>query len=311
MSRETSTMPSSIDTLANAEETTPIGVTKTLAPAAIAPSAAASDPFSFSLPGTTGKGVLLLHGLTGAPAEMRYMARQLNREGFAVHAPLMAGHGVSADLLLKTNYRHWVASVVAAFDRFANEVDEVYVAGICLGGLLGVALAKERPAVKGLAVYSVTFNHDGWSMPKGYRSGRMLKHLGSLPFVRRIGVPEAPPYGIKNERLREWIIAAPDMGVEGSLDVFPLGALAQQYGLADHVARIGGQVKTPTLIIHAEEDDQAHPRNAKRLRSVLGGPVSIEWLNNSYHMIHVDQQRAEVARLTNRFFSDPDAALRA
>lgn len=270
-----------------------------------------ADPaarFSFSLPGANGKGVMLIHGLTGAPDEMRYLARQFNRDGYTVFAPMLAGHGVSGEALLKTGWRDWLASMVAAYDRFAAEVEEVYVAGICLGGLLGVALAKERPAIKGLAVYSVTFNHDGWSMPKFYRSGRVLKRIGSLPFVRKIAVPEAPPYGIKNERLRDWVANAPDMGVEGALDSFPLGALAQQYGLADYVVRHGRKVTTPTLIIHAEEDDQAHPRNAKRLRNVLGGPVRIEWLHNSYHMVHVDQQRSEVARLTREFFENPVGA---
>ena len=267
--------------------------------------AGAAARFSFSLPGTNGKGVMLIHGLTGAPDEMRYLARQFNHHGYTVFAPMLAGHGVSGSDLLKTGWRDWLASMITAYDAFAKEVDEVYVAGICLGGLLGVALAKERPAIKGLAVYSVTFNHDGWSMPKIYRSGRMLKHIGSLPFLRKIGVPEAHPFGIKNERLRDWVASAPDMGVEGALDSFPLGALAQQYGLADHVVRIGRKVTTPTLIIHAEEDDQAHPRNAKRLRGVLGGPVRIEWLHNSYHMVHVDQQRSEVARLTRQFFEHP------
>jgi carboxylesterase len=267
----------------------------------------AASRFSFSLPGENGKGVLLIHGLTGAPDEMRYLARQFNRDGYTVYAPMLAGHGVDGKLLLTTGWRDWLASIVAAYDDFSKTVDEVYVAGICLGGLLGVALAEKRPAIKGLAVYSVTFNHDGWSMPKVYRSGRMLKHVGSLPFVRRLGVPEAPPFGIKNERLRDWVANSPDMGVAGALDSFPLGALAQQYGLADHVVRIGRKVTTPTLIIHAEEDDQAHPRNAKRLRAVLGGPVRIEWLHNSYHMVHVDQQRSEVARLTRLFFENPRA----
>ena len=224
--------------------------------------------FSFSLPGTNGKGVMLIHGLTGAPDEMRYLARQFNHHGYSVYAPMLAGHGVSGSDLLKTGWRDWLASMVKAYDAFAREVDEVYVAGICLGGLLGVALAMERPAIKGLAVYSVTFNHDGWSMPKVYRSGRMLKHVGSLPFIRKLKVPEAPPFGIKNERLRDWVANAPDMGVDGALDSFPLGALAQQYGLADYVVRNGRKVTTPTLIIHAEEDDQAH--SAQRQAAARG-----------------------------------------
>ena len=36
--------------------------------------------------------------------------------------------------LLKTDWRDWVDSAGAAYEAFAREVDEVYVAGICAGG---------------------------------------------------------------------------------------------------------------------------------------------------------------------------------
>jgi carboxylesterase len=37
--------------------------------------------------------VLLIHGLTGSPFEMKYLARQLNRAGFTVKGPCLAGRG--------------------------------------------------------------------------------------------------------------------------------------------------------------------------------------------------------------------------
>ena len=38
-------------------------------------------------------GVLLLHGLCGTPAEMRFVAMGLARAGYTVHCPQLAGHG--------------------------------------------------------------------------------------------------------------------------------------------------------------------------------------------------------------------------
>jgi carboxylesterase len=43
-----------------------------------------ADPFGYFMEGTNGKGVLLVHGLTGAPVEMRLVARQLHRRGYTV-----------------------------------------------------------------------------------------------------------------------------------------------------------------------------------------------------------------------------------
>ncbi len=38
-------------------------------------------------------GVLLLHGLDGTPAEVRYVAMGLNKAGYTVHTPQLFGHG--------------------------------------------------------------------------------------------------------------------------------------------------------------------------------------------------------------------------
>ena len=36
---------------------------------------------------------LLIHGLTGSPSEMAYLAERLNTAGYTVKAPLLPGHG--------------------------------------------------------------------------------------------------------------------------------------------------------------------------------------------------------------------------
>jgi carboxylesterase len=42
-------------------------------------------------------GVLLLHGLGGTPAEVRFVAMGLNKAGYTVHTPQLAGHGTNTD----------------------------------------------------------------------------------------------------------------------------------------------------------------------------------------------------------------------
>lgn len=248
------------------------------------------------------RGALLVHGLTGAPAEMRYLGKRLHRDGFTVAAPLLAGHGTTTADLLATGWRDWLDAVVAAHDALAREVDEVHVAGICVGGLLGLALAHARPAVASAAAYSVTLAHDGWSMPAWIRRVRPVYPLFSLPGLRSIEVPEAEPYGVKNPRLRARIASAMDLGVEGALPAFPCGAIVHQYRLGEHVMRVAPSIAAPVLMLHATQDDQCRGRNAERLHARLGGPAQLHWMHDSYHMMHVDQERAEVAAMTSRFF---------
>jgi carboxylesterase len=258
---------------------------------------------SFALEGSLGKGVVLVHGLTGAPGEMKYLARKLHRRGFSVSAPQLAGHGDDEAALLRTTWRDWLGSVDAAWAELRRKVDEVYVAGICVGGALGVALAAERPELKAVAVYSMTFRYDGWNMRRWYSAAvPLLEHVANLPGIRRLSFEEPYPFGLKDEKLREAMARAPKAMIDGALSRLPLGSLYQMHRLGLHVEKVGRRVTQPVLIMHAHDDDMSDPRNAVRLRAALGGRVDLQFVTDSYHMLHVDQQRDLVADATARFF---------
>ena len=56
----------------------------------------------FHLPGGR-SGVLLIHGLTGTPTEMRFIAKGLNRNGFTVHGMQLAGQHFTNETALAGN----------------------------------------------------------------------------------------------------------------------------------------------------------------------------------------------------------------
>jgi carboxylesterase len=199
---------------------------------------------------------MLIHGLTGAPAEMKPLAKRLARRGFEVHAPLLPGHGADEATLLRTTWRDWLDGLVEAYDRFAVEVDTVSVAGICVGGALGLMLAAERPSVRAAAVYSMTFEYDGWNMPRFAVAAPVIQLVANLPGVRRLAWAETHPFGLKDERLRGLAERAPGGLIEGAIDRLPLGALYQMYRMNRRLERIGKAVKTPTLILHASDDER-------------------------------------------------------
>ncbi|HTO71300.1 MAG TPA: alpha/beta fold hydrolase [Myxococcota bacterium] len=262
----------------------------------------------FSLQGNSGKGVVLVHGLSGAPAEMKYLARQLHRRGFSVRVPLLAGHGEDQRALLRTGWRDWLATVDAEYESLEAEVDEVYTAGICVGGALGIALAAERPELRAVAVYSMTFRYDGWNMKHWYSAmAPWLEPFADLPLVRRISFLEPSPFGLKDEKLRKAVASSSQRLIEGALDRLPLGSMCQMYRLAEHCEQVGARVSQPVLLMHAREDDMADPRNAVRLRAALAGPVDLRLVEDSYHMLHVDKQRDYVANSTAAFFGASEA----
>ena len=65
------------------------------------------------------------------------------------------------------------------------------------------------------------------------------------------------------------------------------------------------RVTAPAIIIHAEEDDVASPRNARYVAANLGSAkIESVMLHNSYHMITVDNDRELVASKTIAFFNE-------
>lgn len=258
---------------------------------------------AFALPGDSRKAVLLIHGMTGAPAEMRPLARRLRRRGLTVAVPLLAGHGLDEAALLRTGWRDWLASARAAFDALRADHDEVHVAGICVGGALGLALCAERSDVASAAVYSMTYRYDGWNMNPWNRAiTPLVLPFTGLPLLRRISFAEPYPYGLKDERLRESVNAGQGGAIPGLLDRVPLGAMGQMHALSAHIDRVAGEIRQRVLILHAADDDMSHPRNAERLKAALGDRGELHLLDDCYHMIHVDRQRDRVAEMTADFF---------
>jgi carboxylesterase len=259
----------------------------------------------YQLPGGR-TGVLLIHGLTGTPTEMRFVAKGLNRNGITVHAMQLAGHcGDEADLL-KTGWHDWYRSVCDAADRLRGEVDQMFVAGLSMGALLALKLAADRPEqVDGLGLYGTTFVYDGWTIPWIGRLSFMLPLVCSLGFGWNQRFHECFPYGIKDERIRQRIansMLSGDSAAAG-LPGNPWPSLAEFYRLSFLVRRQLSSIRTPCLVVHAVDDDVASLKNVRMVVRGVQGPVETVLLENSYHMVTVDQERDKVIDRTTRFFN--------
>lgn len=259
------------------------------------------DGLSFFEEGTNGRAVMLIHGMSGAPAEMRLVARQFSRLGYSVFAPLLAGHGRGEEALRRSRFEDWLDSVAHAADWLACRSDAVFCAGICVGGKLAL-LASHRTAspIRSVALYSPCFHYDGWNVPRYYAIlSPHIRWIRLLPFIDRLNFSETPSLGIKDERLRRMIAG---MENDGVLSHFPGRGLIEMSRLGHHLKKHLPSIITPSLIIHSTEDDLSGPEHARYIAARLGGPKALHWLNDSYHMIHVDREHRKVADLSARFF---------
>src|SRR6266849_6516413 len=102
-------------------------------------------------PGTLGvldergrTGVLLVHGITGSPAEMRPLVRKLTAKGFSVACPQLAGHCSSLSALKQTSWHDWYGSIENALFTLRERCDTVFVSGLSMGALLALRLAARH-----------------------------------------------------------------------------------------------------------------------------------------------------------------------
>ncbi|MDF3982251.1 alpha/beta fold hydrolase [Luteibacter sp. PPL201] len=251
-------------------------------------------------------GVLLIHGLTGTPTEMRLVGKGLNRAGFTVVGVQLAGHCGTEEDLVATSWQDWYDSVERAAEQLRGRVDRLFVAGLSMGAVLALRLAAVRPEwVDGVGVFGATFRYDGWSMPWIERRFNFL-----LPILKRLGIGrkrsfiEQPPYGIRDERLRAQVSSAMHSGDAKSagLPGNPWFAVAEMMWLARDVRRRLANVVAPCFVAHAVEDDIASVANADLVARNVSGPIEMLLLGDSYHMITIDRERRMLIERTADFF---------
>jgi carboxylesterase len=244
--------------------------------------------------------VLLIHGLTGSPYELMYMAKRLNKEGFSVMVPCLSGHGTSADDLIKTGWKDWYQTVEEAFAELKRNHYKVSVSGLCMGAVLALKLAADvGDDVVGISLMSTTLFYDGWNVP-------WFKFLINLlyftPFRNIASYQEREPFGIKNERLRRLMVNAMKSD-SGALSNFPCTGMYEQLKLVKVVRKEMNKITSPTQIIHSIEDDVASLRNVDYIEKHISSKhIDKVLLDNCYHMIPFDNQRELAADQMIGFF---------
>jgi carboxylesterase len=253
-------------------------------------------------------GVLLVHGITGSPTEMKPLVRKLAASGFSVSCPQLAGHCSTLKDLKRTQWQDWYASVEEGLDRLSRECETIFVAGLSMGALLALKLAANNPdRIQGIATLSATFFYDGWNVPK-FRQRYLLPLAVYSPLRFFLSYHEPAPYGIKDERIRNIIAAVyagngSNMPEKYGYSEFPGVTVYETLRLIREVKRdLSGHV-APLLIVHSTEDDMASLKNATFLASkVSSSQVETFYVDDTYHVLTLDKRKNDVADRVASFF---------
>jgi carboxylesterase len=271
-----------------------------------------SKEYNIFLKGESDKAVLLIHGITGTPSEMRYLAKGLNKAGFTVFCNTLPRHCSTLGELKKATWQEICLSCTEDFKALKKEYPKVFVGGLSMGALIGIHLACEFPSeVSGIVALAPTLFYDGWAVHKGKF---LLNFIWQVPVLRnKIDIRESWPYGLKDEYIRQKIYGfyKSANSVEFNNKVFlfgspffPLASLYQMHLFAKIVKKELPSVTNPIIIIHAREDDMTSLRNAEYVyKHIASSKKSLIILEDSYHMITIDKEKDKVIEETINFLN--------
>ncbi len=255
--------------------------------------------------------ILLVHGLTGTPAEMRHFATQLARKGYTVVCPQLAGHCASVQALKVSRWQDWYGSIEAMYALLRSRYQRVFVGGLSMGALIALRLAAEKgKGVDGLFLLSTTFFYDGWNVPR-IRERLLLPLVLYSPLKYFLHWKEKAPYGIKDERMQAMVHATLTMRDANTADKIghfntPATVVLESKRLIRATRSCLGAVRSPTLIVHSTEDDMASVKNAHYVqRRIASKHVETFFVDDSYHVLTLDKRKNDIARRVAAFCAAP------
>ena len=238
----------------------------------------------FFLPGGR-HGVLLIHGFTGLPAELRLMGEYLNERGFTVLAIRLAGHGTTVEDLSRMEHEDWMDSVRDGFSILSGACERISVVGHSMGAVFALLLSIEAE----------------------------IAHVVSLGAPIMI----APEQGIEHLPTREACIDRYVPKARRKLTNVPPGAnntyrrmpLVSIHEMMDVIAVLCAQiadVDAPLLIVHGARDHTADPRSADYLyENVRSSRREKFILPDAGHLLPLDTEvREHVFARTVEFLRD-------
>ncbi|MBX7446169.1 MULTISPECIES: carboxylesterase [unclassified Arthrobacter] len=224
------------------------------------------SPFSSAFSGDGSRtGVVLSHGFTGSPHGLRAWAQALAAAGFAVRMPLLPGHGTSWQDLNRTRWQQWHGALDEAYLELDAQCDQVFAAGLSMGGALALRIAATRP-VAGVLLVNPGLTVDD---PRAPLAGILKLVLKSTP-------------AIGNDILK----AGMD---EGAYTRTPVAAAHELNKMFKDTVRLLPRVTAPVQVYRSTVDHVVSDSSMALLRRGLThAPLEVVQLENSYHVATLD-----------------------
>ena len=237
------------------------------------------DGKSFTLEGTNGVCVILIHGFTATTVEVRPIAELLNQEGYTVAAPLLPGHGTTPENLNKQSWKNWIDCVSDMYRQCRFDHEHIFLGGESMGGVITCYLAYLNSDIEGIMLYAPALKVDKLAYSKYIR------------FFKKV----IPKKNIEEEIEKD---VFPWQGYK----VHPTQAAYQMYLLQKITRKKLKFINQPTIIFQGKLDKTISPDGPKLIYNTINSTKKeFVLLENSGHCVVLDKEFTFLARKTSEF----------
>jgi carboxylesterase len=238
-----------------------------------------AEPFFF--PGAKSTGLLLTHGFTGSPKEMRWMGQALNLRGYPCLGVRLAGHATRPEDMIRSRYEDWLASVEDGYHLLRGVSDRVVLVGLSMGGVLSLINAT-RLEVAGLVVMATPYG-----LPPDWRLNYTEILSKFVPYLPKSKEP--PGTGWFDQEAWRGQVSYPEN---------PLRSIGELKKLLDLLRESLPHVTAPSLLIYSQDDKYLPLGSLKSMEYIYThiGATRKEKLviSGSGHVLPRDAQREQV-----------------
>lgn len=234
-----------------------------------------NKPFYFH--GTNKRAVLLLHGWTSTPYEMRALGEYLNSAGFSVYAPLLTGHGTQPEDLEGVEWKQWLKDAEEAYKGLSEDHEEIYVGGMSAGGSLALHIAQKHADVAGLLLMGTPYKLRYEKV--GYYIARIVKRFSKY----------------KKKRYPRTLGVRPSMTQLISYQRYPIESAIQAYSVIKAATQQLSRITQPCMIIQSHHDHLVERDSIRRLHaSIRSQRKEMRVLHNVSHNFIGDAHRLNI-----------------
>lgn len=234
-----------------------------------------NKPFYF--PGTNGKAVLLIHGWTSVPYEVRRLGKYLNENGYTVSGPLLRGHGTTPRDLENVGWADWLCDVTRAYEELAKNHQKIYVAGTSMGANLTAMLAKNKNNISGIILMA---------MPYKIKLEKISAFIASIiRWFKKYNKKFYPPTFGASSSITRMI----------SYQTYPINSALEIYKLIKISRKELPKVNQPCLILQSNSDHIVTKKSLEKIYEKIGSKVKEKkYVNRAYHTFISDIKNEHV-----------------